>query len=469
MIYSLITNHTPEEINIYIMDFGSGTLGSFKNAPQVGDFILPSEEDKILNIFKMLDAELERRKKLFVNFNGDFQNYITRSGNTVPYILLFINNYDVFQDSFDFEEMINKITRECSKYGIMLIASINSTSGMRYKLRQNFKSDITLQFNDQDDYSMIIGNTRKLYPSEIYGRGLVKLDNVYEFQTAHIFQDDEINDKLPIVIDELNKKYQEKATHIPVVPEVVLIDDLVGLLKDTRIVPIGINKDTIEPEIFNFKDNYGTIVSSNDDDGMIISFTTALTKMLSKIPNNNLVMLDGDGNYQNEYENVNYVNDNFDEMINKICDSMEYQYKQYVNDGYSNKNLKSTKNSTIILASFTRVIARLNEEIKKRFLDDLAKVKDTNQFDFIIVDRVDNLKKLEYDEWYKKVIQNNYGIWLGNGIADQTLIKTNIGFKKDNNEIPFGFGVVVRNSKTSLVKLITDTNYETLENGDDKL
>ena len=221
--------------------------------------------------------------------------------------------------------------------------------------------------------------------------------------------------------------------------------------------------------IYYLLNNYATIISSNDDDGMIVSFTTALTKMLSKIPNNNLVMLDGDGNYQNEYENVNYVNDNFDEMINKICDSMEYQYKQYVNDGYSNKNLKSTKNSTIILASFTRVIARLNEEIKKRFLDDLAKVKDTNQFDFIIVDRVDNLKKLEYDEWYKKVIQNNYGIWLGNGIADQTLIKTNIGFKKDNNEIPFGFGIVVRNSKTSLVKLITDTNYETLENGDDKL
>ena len=142
MIYSLITNHTPEEISIYILDFGSGVLGSFKNAPQVGDFILPSEEDKVNNIFKLLDNELERRKKLFVNYNGDYQSYIAKSGNKIPYILLFINNYDVFQDTFDFEEEMNKLSRECAKYGIIIIPAINSTGGMRYKLRQNFKSDI---------------------------------------------------------------------------------------------------------------------------------------------------------------------------------------------------------------------------------------------------------------------------------------------------------------------------------------
>jgi len=456
MIYSLITNHTPDEVNIYIIDFGSGTLGSFRNAPHVGDFILPSEEDKINNIFKMFDEELEKRKKLFVNYNGDYQSYIARSGNTLPYMLLFINNYDVFQDSFDFEEIINKISRECSKYGIIMIASINTTSGMRYKLRQNFKSDITLQFNDQDDYSMIIGNTKKLYPADIYGRGLVKLDNIYEFQTAHIFSDEEQSDELIKVINELNTKYQTRARRIPVVPEKVLINDLLSDLRGLTNVPIGINKDTIETETFNFKDNYITLVSSNEDSNSMINFTRSLTKMISNVANNNLVLIDVDGNIASNYNNVSYVNSNYDEVISKICDSMEYQYKVYVQNNYNKEALKTTNNTTLIVNGFSKLLLRITDDVKKRFIECLKNVKDTGQFSHIIVDRVDNLKKLEYDEWYKRVVQNNYGIWVGNGIADQTLIKTNIGFKKINNEIPIGFGIVVKNTKTNLVKLITD-------------
>ena len=71
------------------MDFGSGTLGSFRNAPQVGDVILSNDEEKIANTFKVIESELENRKKLFVNYNGDYQNYVSRSGKTVPYILCY--------------------------------------------------------------------------------------------------------------------------------------------------------------------------------------------------------------------------------------------------------------------------------------------------------------------------------------------------------------------------------------------
>ena len=461
VIYSLITNHSPEEVNMYILDFGSGVLGSFKKAPHVGDFVLISEEDKITNIFKLLDTEIERRKKLFVNYNGDYQTYIAKSGSKLPYLLLFINNYDVFQESYDYEDIMNKLSRESAKYGIILLVSVNTTSGMRYKLRQNFKSDIALQLNDQDDYVVVIGNTKKLYPSPIYGRGLVKLDNIYEFQTAHIFNEAEEENKLNAVIDELNIKYNTRAPKIPVVPETVMIDDLVEYLRDTGCVPVGINKNTIRPEIFDFKSNFVTLVSGNDDNKTFVNFIVSLTKMMSKIPNNNLLLIDGDGKYASTYENASYVNSSLDEVISKICDSMEYQFKKYVEDGYSNKNLKLTKNTTIIFADFSKVMSKIDESIKKRFFEAIKSVKDTCQFDFIIVDRVDKLKQLEYDDWYKKVVQNSYGIWIGSGVADQNLIKTNIGFKKNNNEISSQYGIVVKNMKVSLVKLLSDGNIIT--------
>ena len=146
---------------------------------------------------------------------------------------------------------------------------------------------------------------------------------------------------------------------------------------------------------------------------------------------------------------------------------MEYQYNVYVQNNYNKEVLRTTNDTTLIINGFSKLLLRITDDVKKRFIECLKNVKDIGKFSNIIVDRVDNLKKLEYDEWYKRVVQNNYGIWVGNGIADQTLIKTNIGFKKINNEIPVGFGIVVKNTKTNLVKLITDE--ETISKVDESL
>ena len=455
VIYSLVTNHTPNEVNIYIAEFGSGTLGNFRDVPHVGDVILLNEEEKIVNLFKMLEGELEVRKKLFVDYNGDYQNYIKRSGKTLPYVLLIINNYDVFQETFDYEEVMNRLSRECAKYGIIILTSINTTSGMRYRLRQNFKSDITLQFNDQDDYSTIIGNIRKLYPSNIYGRGLVKLDNIYEFQTAHIFSDEEYANKLQEVIKNLKNQYSIKAPKVPVVPEVVYANDLITDIRGLKGVPVGINKDSILPELFNFQDNYATLISANDINNTT-KFIKGIVEIIHNIHNTNIVMIDTESLVTNNDTNITYINTNLDEAIKKISDSMDYEYTQYKEANYNLNVLVNSKNMFIILMNFSKLLMKMTDDNKKRFLENLEKAKDLKVFTYLIVDEVDSLKKFEYEPWYKNAIQNNYGIWIGNGVADQNLIKTNIGFKKDNNEVKEGYGIVIKNSKTSLVNLVVE-------------
>ncbi len=455
MIYSLITSHTPEEVNIYIIDFGAGTLGVFRNVPHVGDVVMPSDEEKIDNLFKLIENEIAKRKKLFVNYNGDYQSYVRRSGKTVPYILLFINNYDAFQDSFDYDDRINQITRDCVKYGIILIPTINTTSGMRYKLRQNFKSDIVLQFNDQDDYSIIVGNTRKLYPSQIFGRGLIKTsEGLFEFQTAHAYKDDEYQEKIEELQKELNSKYQVHANKVPVVPRDVLVDDLIPYIKNLQSVPVGINKATIQPELFNIKDNFATLVSANELENTK-NFLQGFVKVLSKVPNTNVVIFDTDATIESEYDNnVSYIKEGFDTYLSKILDAIKIQYDKYVADGYTNKNLVGNRSMVILLVGFSKLLLRISADNKTKLLDYLEKIKELQTFSFILVDLPDAMRKNEYEKWYKASVDSNYGIWIGNGVADQNLIKTNIGFKKTNNEVQKGFGVVIKNTKTSLVNLV---------------
>jgi hypothetical protein len=281
-----------------------------------------------------------------------------------------------------------------------------------------------------------------------------------------MFNEEEDEKNLDTVITELNSKYTMKAPKIPVVPDMVLVDEF-NDIKDLSHVPVGINKETISTEYFNFKDNCATLIVDNDDSVNRDNFVRSLTKVISKI-DNNLLLLDVDNKLTSTYQNTTYVTNGFDEVINKICDSMEYQYKTYVDNNYNKDVLKNTKPTTVIFNEFTKILSRISETVKKRYFDALKNVTELNKFSFIYVDRIDNLKKLEYDEWYKKVIQNNYGIWIGNGVADQTLIKTNIGFKKTNNEISDGFGIIIKNTKTNLVKLVSDGENIKVDDEDDR-
>ena len=75
-------------------------------------------------------------------------------------------------------------------------------------------------------------------------------------------------------------------------------------------------------------------------------------------------------------------------------------------------------------------------------------------FVFILSDIPTNIKKYEFDSWYKTSINNTSGIWLGNGVTDQNVIKANIPFRNNLKEIGVDNAVIVKNSKPYLVKII---------------
>ena len=154
IIYSTITTHYSDEINFYILDFGAETLTMFKEAPHVGEVLLSNDEEKINNLFKTLTSIIEERKKLFVEYNGSYDFYINHGGIQIPMITVVINNYEGFMDTYpDYEDIVNQMTRDCLKYGIVFILTTSGPNTIRYKLRQNFAQSIVLQFNDTSDYS----------------------------------------------------------------------------------------------------------------------------------------------------------------------------------------------------------------------------------------------------------------------------------------------------------------------------
>ena len=138
----------------------------------------------------MLQKEIVRRKKIFADYGGDYKSYIDSAAEKIPSIVVAINNFAAFTEIYEEkEETISYLSREGAKYGIYFVLTAIGTNAVRFKLLQNFNQQIVLQLNDEMDYATIVGKTDGLYPAKYKGRGLVKKDNVYEFQIANVCKD----------------------------------------------------------------------------------------------------------------------------------------------------------------------------------------------------------------------------------------------------------------------------------------
>ena len=457
ILYSAITTYNPSEINFYIMDFGAGVLRMFERAPQVGNIIPEEDVERIDNLFKMLIVELDNRKELLSDYNGSYNFYKEHSNEELPMIVTIINNYEAFNEIYEdkYEDILTQLTREGSKYGIIFILSTSSTTAVRYKMRQNFKCNLCLQFNETSDYLDVLSGVRNKVPSKIYGRGLIELGTVYEFQTAYAYKPEKLSEYIKTISSRLRSICGDSALKVPVLPEVVSISDLESEINYLNQTPVGIYKDDLSIAKFNFKENAVSLITTLDY-YLGKNFFTALISILNQIPNQNVAVIDAAKIYTSDDNIKNYVNANFDAVVDKIVQEYEEHNKKYQEQNYDSNALTGFKKTTFIFLGFSNFTSRVQEEKLDSLYKALSAAKDHQVNNYIIVDYPDKLKDLAYDDWYKSNVDQSQGIWIGNGISDQYAIKLVSTPRSLNEEIEDGFGYVVINGKAKLVKLVQE-------------
>lgn len=454
ILYSSITNYNPDEINYYILDFGAETLKMFEKAPQIGGVLTSGDSEKIENLFKMIHKMIEERKKLFSDYNGSYNFYIEHSNKKIPMIVLMINNYEAFSEVYeDYEDLILQYSREGTKYGIIFILSTNSTNAVRYRVKQNFKRSLVLQLNDASDYSDVIQTRTKKVPSKNIGRGLIELDNVYEFQTAYPYQEIQMAEYIKVISERLRNICKTSAAKIPVLPEVVTISSVEEKIGNLMTLPVGIRKDNLEIATVDFKSNPVSVIASLDY-YTERNFLRTLIKLLKKIPYQNVVVIDAAKMFNSSDISENYVNSNFDSVAQLIGKNYQEQKSIYDKNNFDNSSLKKHKRTTYVIFSISTFFSRITSENKTVVSDALMHAKDLEVDNFIIIDSADKIKSFAYEDWYKNSVDSSEGIWLDNGIADQYAIKLLTTPRELRAEIPEGYGYVVHKGKAILVKLV---------------
>ena len=411
IVFYLSNIMSPKDINFYIADFGSETLKIFNKIPHVGDAFVTDESQKIENLVKMLNKELDHRKKEYSEYGGNYSEYCKLSHHKDPFIITALNNYENFLDNYPKSaDIFNNLFRDGYKYGIVFIVTTTQQNAVRSRIAQNFLNKICLKMPNDNDYRDLLNSPRGLIPVDNYGRGIVSIngENSYEFQTADICN----RETKTQFIREYGKKLEEKypnirAKKIPVLPDIAYVDDVLHELKGLDCVPIGIEKNSLEVYVYDFLEQKINLIAAKSLKNHIY-FVYAIIKEMLKLSNVKVHIIDALHIYRGEYKGVDLYTDNLE-------DAFVMAYKNAGNDS----SLKEKHVYFILgISEFKKKVAKYNKKFEILF-SQVSKCKNNT---FLFFDDSDNYKLIQVEDWFRENINNTFGIWLGEDIGVQVAL-----------------------------------------------
>ena len=162
LLRGLFSRHPADALHAYLIDFGNRGLQCFEHAPQVGGVFYEEDDERLARLFRMLRAELQRRKALPPE----------RAGSREPMLLLVIDNAPAFA-RMEQDDLLVALARDGAALGMYLILTANRPMDIRARLSGNIPSTITLQLADRSDYLSVVGRAVGLEPA-VPGRALLR-------------------------------------------------------------------------------------------------------------------------------------------------------------------------------------------------------------------------------------------------------------------------------------------------------
>ncbi|MCL1853220.1 MAG: type VII secretion protein EssC [Peptococcaceae bacterium] len=479
LVTSLTQDHTPDEVALYLLDFSTETLRAFSPSPHVGDVVLNYEKEKITNLFKMLQEETSRRKKLFADYGGSYVTYArTKPQSTPPNIIVVIHNFAAFQDMYEEKSQeLSILSREGTKYGVHLILTCLSTSTVRSYLQTNFKQHFILQMNNPDDYYSIVGKTDGLSPAKHIGRGLVNHEGVKEFQISRVTSDLATFDFIRSQSLKLRQEWTgPRAPAIPILPEIVDAQFLSG---DIRLLPhdqdpaltdlakltfpIGVETSGLKTHLYPFGESYISLVLGSGKESRL--FLYDLARMFADQCGFEVILIDPLGTFTLD------ITTSLNCLIGLTCATTQKDCIAAVDTHFDifrdrNNTYKDTLDlgeipmpyppTIILITAFNALHELLSEEGQNKLAIMLEKGSPAYNLLIILSEQSQNLKSTSFKKWFQTHISEKIKdyIWIGGRLGEQYDLELSQRTKETRADLPPGFGYSVHNGNPTRVKLL---------------
>lgn len=460
-VYSCITTYSPAELNLYLLDFGSETLKMYRKAPQVGDVILQNDVDKVTNLWKMIVDKITKRKKMFADYGGDYISYSKATGKVLPNVIVIINGFELYNENYGDEtfDTLSTLSRDCQKYGVYFVMTSTTSNGIRSRLAQYLPNHLVFQMNDKYDYSTLLSRT-KIEPAAISGRGLVKLDSVYEFQAAVPTEKENFNTFILEKVKELCTMYPNmNAPKVPVLPEVVTMAYCADELKGVESIPVGVEKESLRIRSLDLTKNTVNIITGLEFNE-IKTFGNMFIRQIAKVIGKNCYVFDLEKIFKDISGLVNYSETNVLENF-KVFGKFTFDiFNKYKAAGFDTSAINEYGEYVCVIVGIDKFKNILGSEFDGAYSGLISMIKGMPKVHFVIIDTSDNLKKREFDSWYKDTVSGTKGIWIGNGMGSQYTLKSTLTSRALSVKLEKNFGYYVDGNTTVLVKFISEAGEE---------
>lgn len=290
LVTALVQDHSPQDVSLYLLDFGSRLLSRFAPLPHVGGIILPDDSEKLNRLLRLLLHTLNSRKDEFTRARvSTLPAFREAMHDPMPAFVIVIDNYPALTALYpDAEEALLPIAREGANFGLHLV--LTSTAPVRTRIGNNLTLALTFALTDRGEYSSIVGRTGGLEPPPDPGRGLVKGNPPLEFQAAlPIGGPNEATRSraLEILITDLAAAWRgPRAQPVAVLPERVPLDQLLTGLpaSDLLAVPLGIDTDDLTPFTVSLRDGPHFLITGLVQSGKTTLLQSWLLALVSRCP-----------------------------------------------------------------------------------------------------------------------------------------------------------------------------------------
>ena len=369
----------------------------------------------------------------------------------LPNVLVIIHHVIAFQSLTEkMEERVRKLLVDGPRYGITFLATQESVSGLRTASAQHFPQKLVLQMNTDDDYLMLLGKTNGMKPAAVKGRGLVRNENLYEFQIAS-------PELAPDQLCEFAKKHDNAAgaPEIRMMPEKVTVDVLQKYLKEERpwLIPLGLNKETIQPEYWNFKNQMVHMMIGYSEQARSVMNGIGELAVMNHIP---VMMLDIHENVR-KTDGIKYIGKTeLKEMLNEMFD---FCRSVYVAETEGTGRVIPPADTLVLIPELSAVLKYLNLDKNKKPVETLEsmlyKAREEYGWYFVIGDTVEKMSKhpIEYtfNNWFSYAVSTVKAIYLGGGLDKQSLIQVD-STPQGNTDFPQGY--LVYNKKVHALQYL---------------
>ena len=345
----LARKFSPKALTMYLMDFGTNGLAPLSKLPQVADTMLLDQTEKISKFVRIMERELNRRKKLLADYGvGTLDLYRQASGQEEPAIVILLDSYEAFkEEAYEAElfKLLVRISREGLSIGVHLLMTAGRQTNLRAQLYSNFKHQLSLPQNEAGEVRAIVGSTPLAMTMEdIKGRALMKREEVDVIQLAlpvYGANDTQVLNNLRQEVASLQEAWTgQRPSAIPMVPEELTMEEFLNLPDvqeaiENDQIPIGLELEMVgSVNISLSKFKHMAYVSNAED--AFDNITHHLIKTILRMPNVHTMLIDAFQEYEAYSKQVKtYVGSK--KELSDIGNQLIYEIERRLEKGISSE------------------------------------------------------------------------------------------------------------------------------------